>query len=690
MFKQPAKQARLFNSSVSPEALTTNIEPVNSSESPVIAEVNLTHREIPSTQQLDNLVPEQKERRIRNRKGLQDCEQQIKLARPELEFGQALADGGCFFDALAQALNQAQDANQYDEKLLRQACHRFYINNKALVDKWNAEDSSTFLEKDEYNLVQYSSAELSQHFNHRSPIWGRPAIEGVMLCRELELHGILTLEILLDVDTQQLVAGYFLANKENYKQLTDEQVIQQLLADKSIPKLAVGQKSLHFVPILHKATSTQKENTARQTPAIPIKYTSPSFYRPSKHQKSLANRPREVYKGFLPANGPVEHLDGVFENLVDIANKLPELLKNNMVKTILELIPYFPSIACLTSYEAKRRAYAVIVALCHAYIYEAGKTLTSEGAVRLPEKLAKLLYDSAKALHRTPTQTYETYILENWRVVNRDKPMDYDNLEPLITYTGMDDEKWFIKVHVMCEFIAADAIKAARNIKHLFASTERRDEYFTKELIEHLQTIQQCLKKLMDNFDQIRRGCSPDNFFKHLRPYLKNWAGGVIFSGVNEKEYGDKVKKFRGASGAQSSIIPAMDSILNLRVEQHETMQDILHNYMPPEHIEFIKHLRCNLRDEIIRIASSDLIEEYNKTVDIVKRVREKHYAIFIHDYILNFIPKEVLQKDGALGTGGTDFRVFLQENIAAAEASKIDASKLELPVNNPSNYQPD
>lgn len=216
---------------------------------------------------------------VKTRTSLHEADKQVKLLSPELKFGEAVNDGGCFFDALAQSLNEAQGTYQYTEKLLRQKCHGFYLANKEKVDQWNVKDKVLPLQKDEYYLIQYTAPELAQNFNNQTPIWGRPAIEGVMLCSELELPSILVVEILRDWDGQAVI-GYYEASKTGYKQVSDEQEIASKLADKSIPKIAVGQKSLHFVPIIPNSydalllkpgctAQTALANLGRQSSAIP-------------------------------------------------------------------------------------------------------------------------------------------------------------------------------------------------------------------------------------------------------------------------------------------------------------------------------------------------------------------------------------------------------------------------------------
>lgn len=163
----------------------------------------------------------------------------------------------------------------------------------------------------------------------------------------------------------------------------------------------------------------------------------------------------------------------------------------------------------------------------------------------------------------------------------------------------------------------------------------------------------------------MKEGCKPDEFFGVLRPYLKNHPRGFFI------DSGDTTFAPRGASGAQSSIIPAIDACFGIKVTQQETMIDML-NYMPPEHVELIEWLRsCNIENYLDDFNNQDLFAAYNAVVNAVAEVRRVHYNEIIEKYIVSFIPPDLI-KNGILGTGGTDFTQFLPENIKDTEDSVL------------------
>lgn len=102
--------------------------------------------------------------------------------------------------------------------------------------------------------------------------------------------------------------------------------------------------------------------------------------------------------------------------------------------------------------------------------------------------------------------------------------------------------------------------------------------------------------------------CDPYIYYNRVRPYIHGWKDnpalpqGLIYSGV--RAYRNQPQLFRGETGAQSSIIPAFDAALGI-VHQSDPLKIYLqemHEYMPPQHREFILQIEKNpvIRDYVI------------------------------------------------------------------------------------------
>lgn len=176
------------------------------------------------------------------------------LNLPEnLTVGHAIDNGGCFFDSLAQSLNFIRNTDEYSEKSLRILCYEYYRNNKIKVDAWNKADNY----KGNYNDVQFTEAELLVRNRDKPPIWGRPNVEGRILCEVLNIDKIFVIEIqrvpMEDVvGFDDLVPCYSISTKDG----VFEQ--EELRYDENIPTVLSVAGELHFNPILPKRALNQK------------------------------------------------------------------------------------------------------------------------------------------------------------------------------------------------------------------------------------------------------------------------------------------------------------------------------------------------------------------------------------------------------------------------------------------------
>ena len=167
--------------------------------------------------------------------------------------GTAVDNGDCFFDALAQALNQIYNTQQHTIKTLRLHCHNFYRAHKDEVDQWNEADYQGIDRGDDYYFIQYTKFELDRDFNRRPPIWGRPEIEGRMLCHILQIPSIHLIELQPNPDGGQIMATHFSITAANREQQNDG-----CQYDNTTPIIVIAKN--HFVPILQCSIGLRKEH----------------------------------------------------------------------------------------------------------------------------------------------------------------------------------------------------------------------------------------------------------------------------------------------------------------------------------------------------------------------------------------------------------------------------------------------
>src|SRR5262249_35868845 len=145
------------------------------------------------------------------------------------------------------------------------------------------------------------------------------------------------------------------------------------------------------------------------------------------------------------------------------------------------------------------------------------------------------------------------------------------------------------------------------------------------------------------------------------QPTLPN---GLIYEGVSE--YAGKPQQFRGETGAQSAIVPALDAMLNV-AHRNDPLREYLmemRDYMPPAHRAFIEHLEAgpSVRQYVLDTNLPSLCEMYNQCLKLVESFRAMHL-----DYAAQYIFQQA-QTDAknptSVATGGTPFMPYLRKHV--------------------------
>jgi hypothetical protein len=116
------------------------------------------------------------------------------------QLGAAIGEGDCFFDAVAQGLNQISGKEEYDVKSLRLFCDEYAkkLNNHWVKGAINRDEGDKDNQKGTYEQyltrVQFTAQEMEQNEKEGlklgPAVWGRPQIEGRMFCEQyhVQLH----------------------------------------------------------------------------------------------------------------------------------------------------------------------------------------------------------------------------------------------------------------------------------------------------------------------------------------------------------------------------------------------------------------------------------------------------------------------------------------------------------------------
>lgn len=232
-------------------------------------------------------------------------------------------------------------------------------------------------------------------------------------------------------------------------------------------------------------------------------------------------------------------------------------------------------------------------------------------------------------------------------------------------------------IHIAIEAQAGPAIQAV-------VEAQKAVHENNPTVLEHcLKIIATTIEKMVAILARMPECCDPHVYYQRVRTFIFGWMhnpalpNGVFYEGV--KEWDGVGQKFRGETGAQSSIIPSLDAGLGVAFEKDNPFYQHLlglRQYMSPKHQAFIATLEKN--SETVNVHQYVLIhakthpalaEWYNACMDQNHRFREMHLN-YAKDYI--FKQAEKLASPTQTGTGGTPFVKYLDQHCKDILAHKI------------------
>ena len=355
--------------------------------------------------------------------------------------------------------------------------------------------------------------------------------------------------------------------------------------------------------------------------------------------------------GFLP-NKISTLLSNEFDDVEHIAKNLPKILANNQIEDEVLNLETEKDISNL-SIDELERAMLLYSYIGHGYIWGG----TSIEKV-IPKNISKTWYKISQKLDRPPILSYASYALNNWKLQDVNKPFDLENIRILQNFLGGMDEDWFIMIHIAIEHEAKEILN---NLKIYYLDKNEDQSYLENALVS--------IKKINQIMNRMPEKCDPFIYYNRVRPYIFGWKNnpatpnGVIYEGV--EEYGGKPQLFRGETGAQSSIVPALDALLGV-THSNDPLKEYLDEmrlYMPKEHRNLLNDLdqwSDNNRRNSVREDSSVVLSD--KIIKEVHAFRNKHleYArIYIHEQSLSN-----QNNSNVVGTGGTPFMKYLDKHL--------------------------
>lgn len=257
----------------------------------------------------------------------------------------------------------------------------------------------------------------------------------------------------------------------------------------------------------------------------------------------------------------------------------------------------------------------------------------------LPKVIARPFYKLADKLHLRPFMEYNT-CYANFNYFRKDPSLglSINNLDIHRSFINMKSETGFILVHVAINQHGGNLIKAGMNV--LKACELKDRNMFNDALIEMRET----LSFMNGEFERMYYESNPSdyNIFRTFIMGIANqpmFPNGVVYEGC----YDNKPQFFRGESGANDSIIPFCDNILEItKLMPKNPLTDILRDfrtYRPKSHKDFLKFTEETANElGVMEFAKKDpeSMIYFLEVADQNRAFRHRHWVL-TNMYILNF-----------------------------------------------------
>jgi indoleamine 2,3-dioxygenase len=358
-----------------------------------------------------------------------------------------------------------------------------------------------------------------------------------------------------------------------------------------------------------------------------------------------------------------------WRDVIDAAETLSGLITSGRVRAILDRLPD-PGVAVFAAEADEAAVRAAMVR--YSFLVQAYVWGEAAPPAHLPANLAVPIVALADRLDQAPLLPYSAYVLDNWARIDAEGPVSLDNIRMIQNFLGGQDENWFVLVHVAIEAEAGQALSLATE---LVAASDAGDGTRVTALLTRMNAVWDRINAL---FDRMPERCDPYIYYQRVRPFIHGWKNnpalgeGLIYQGV--AKYAGRPQAFRGQTGSQSSIVPAMDALFGV-VHQNDALREFLaelHHYRPTQHRRFIEDMAqaSRLRAFAVKEGDAAMRDAFNACVEQVARFRTRHL-----EYAASYINKQASSgagNDTDVGTGGTPFMKYLKKHRDENRAQTI------------------
>jgi indoleamine 2,3-dioxygenase len=390
--------------------------------------------------------------------------------------------------------------------------------------------------------------------------------------------------------------------------------------------------------------------------------------------------------GFLPISEPLATLPSRYNELQELIDQMPivkgdgsqgllatdgafEMAASsipNFVEAVRDETDPFVLAALFRAYGFVTSAYTLAPA--HHTFLKTGKY--GKAHELLPSNIAQPFVAVADKLGVYPWIDYHyAYSLGNYQKIDKSGGFEWTNLAMAAKFSGMDDERGFIMLHVDINQYSPDMIRA------VFAIAEAEDQ--CRDVSDSVRLLADTLEKMNDR-RKLMWEASRWKHYNDFRVFIMGVKGnddifpnGLIYEGV-----WDEPHAYRGQTGAQDNIIPTADiasGVIHYYPQNQLTEYLLdLRQYRPVCIQEFFKALAKQMAE---RPLAARLIEADDQIgMQELMRVYEEIY-LFRNGH-WQFVQKYIMQNTAyPKATGGTPITSWIPNQIKAVLSAMKDLS---------------
>jgi indoleamine 2,3-dioxygenase len=281
-----------------------------------------------------------------------------------------------------------------------------------------------------------------------------------------------------------------------------------------------------------------------------------------------------------------------------------------------------------------------------------------------------------------------SYALFNYKLANPSAGLEYDNLRLVRAFEhGLDplsSEAGFVLVHIA--MVKHSGPLVAGTVECIDAAASGNREAFNAgmgKVVDSLKVVNQ----VMNSKPPLPAGTSPSltslaamwaksspASYTQFRTFIfgiqsqSMFPNGVVYEGVSEEPL-----SFRGESGANDSMIPLCDNLLQINMPETpltEILKDF-RSYRPGNHRDFLEWVNGASKASGVRpfaLADPESAGLYVAALDQVRDFRWRHWC-FAREYILKMTSHPT-------ATGGSPIVTWLPNQLSAVLAQIVEASE--------------